>query len=843
MTKRLVVIDGKSVFYRGYYAMPTLATKDGTPTGGVYGFASISLEIIRQLKPDYVAVAWDKKGTNIRRRKEIYSEYKAGRKPAPPDFYVQIPILHELLGAFGWPLYECDDYEADDIMGTLSTKANKEGVETILITSDLDMLQLIDNNTHVYALKKGFSQIEEFNLASFEQKYGLRQDQFLDLKALKGDSSDNIPGVAGVGDKTATQLLQTYGTLDGVYEHIDDIKGSVQTKLIAGKESAYMSRRLAEIWCDAPVEFDAVVTDVTKLDHAKLRAMLEKLEFRSLLRNLPESMQDMNAAEVAATRPVESTEIRDYNDKDASTMASAQVVVVSELDDKVIVSPSKDSAFLMSWKQASELLLGKDIIAFDAKPLLKQLIKKGMTQLPLVTHDVRQAAFLLDATRRWQQLEDVVGYGVAEDSGAVIHAVWQSYDEQTKLLSQQPAVQKIAHEIDFPLIPILARMESRGIEIDPGFFATMSDDLEVRLTALEKEAHELVGRPFNLASPSQLAVVLFEDLALPTKGIKKGKTGYSTGIKELEKLRGQHPLIEIIEKTRELSKLKNTYVDTLPKAADETHRVHTTYNQDGAATGRLSSTDPALMNIPVRTEIGKKIRQGFVASKDMVFVSADYSQFELRLAAVLSGDDTTIAAFNSDEDIHVLTAAQVQGIDPREVTSEMRYKAKAVNFGILYGQGSHGLAEATGMSFGEAKSFIDRYYEVRPKLKNYMDSLRKKAHEDGYVETFFGRRRPTPDVKSSNFIVRSAAERAAMNMPIQGTAADLTKKAMIAVEQELTDDAHQLLQIHDSILLECREENAEDVATRLKAIMESVQPDLGVKLKVDVSTGKHWSDV
>ncbi len=822
--------------------MPTLSTKDGTPTGGVYGFASISLEIIRQLRPDYVAVAWDKKGTNIRRRREIYPEYKAGRKPAPPDFYAQIPILYELLDAFGWPLYECDDYEADDIMGTLSTKANQKGVETILITSDLDMLQLIDNDTHVYALKKGFSQIEEFNLASFEAKYGLRQSQFLDLKSLKGDSSDNIPGVAGIGEKTATQLLQTYETLEGVYQHIDEIKGATQSKLVAGKEQAYMSRRLAEIWCDAPVEFDPQTTDVTKLDHTKLREMLERLEFRSLLRNLPEGMRDTEPVQgsVAST---ERTKVRDYSDKDAVNIVSAPLVVMAEQNDGVIVSTNKNIAVYMDWKQASELLEGTGIIAFDAKPLLKRLIGCGMAKLPLVAHDVRQAAFLLDATRRWHQLEDIVGYGVEEDSGAAIHALWQCYDEQSKLLSEQPSVQKIAREIDFPLIPILARMEQRGIEIDPDFFAQMSSELEEKLTGLEHKAHELVGKSFNLASPSQLAVVLFEDLGLPTKGIKKGKTGYSTGIKELEKLRGQHPLIEIIEKTRELSKLKNTYVDTLPKAMDAQHRVHTTYNQDGAATGRLSSTDPALMNIPVRTELGKKIRQGFVASEGMVFVSADYSQFELRLAAVLSGDEATIAAFNSDEDIHKLTAAQVQGIDPSEVTSEMRYKAKAVNFGILYGQGSHGLAEATGMSFGEAKSFIDRYYEIRPKLKSYMDSLRKKAHEDGYVETLFGRRRPTPDVKSSNFIVRSAAERAAINMPIQGTAADLTKKAMIAVERELAGDAYQLLQIHDSILLECAEEKAADVASRLKIIMESVQPDIGVKLRVDVSTGKHWSDV
>lgn len=840
--KRLVVIDGKSVFYRGYYAMPNLSTRDGTPTGGVYGFAALALEAFKKLKPDYVAVAWDKPKTNIRRRKEIYSEYKAGRKPAPPDFYAQIPILHELLMAFGWPLYECDDYEADDIMGALSEQANAQNIESILITSDLDMLQLIDRDTKVYALKKGFSQIEEFDLAAFEKKYGLKQSQFLDLKALKGDSSDNIPGVPGVGEKTATKLLQDYKTLDGVYEHLDEISGSLYTKLSTGRESAYLSKKLAEIWLDAPVKFDPKTADVRSLDRAKLREILEKLEFRSLLRNLPDNMQD--SAPSPYTQTLNRAEIVAYSETEKVQLVMTEQLVIAEKDHEFLISMAPEKAVRVSMDKARNLMMNQNIIGYDTKAILKKLLANDSKKLPNVTHDIRQAAFLIDATRRAGSLEELAGVDLDGDDGSLeIAALWDIFDAQKKALNDLPKVQKVMREIDLPIIPILTHMEHIGITIIPDFFAAMSIKLGKQLEALEKSAHHMAGREFNLASPAQLAVVLYEDLQLPTLGIKKGKTGYSTGIKELEKLRGKHPIIEIIEQVRELSKLKNTYVDTLPKLADKHHRIHTTFNQDGAATGRLSSIDPNLMNIPVRTELGRTIREGFIASEGKVFISADYSQFELRLAAVLSGDKAMIEAFNNDEDIHILTASQIAGIAPEDVTKEMRYRAKAVNFGILYGQGVHGLAQGTGMSFAESKSFIDRYYDVRPNLKHYMDSLRKKAHDDGYVETLLGRRRPTPDVKSSNFIVRSAAERAAINMPIQGTAADLTKLAMIAVDRKLGDRVTQLLQIHDSILLECDEKTAKKVSIELKDIMENIYPDLGIKLKVDVSIGKKWSDV
>ncbi len=837
--KRLVVIDGKSVFYRGYYAMPNLSMRDGTPTGGVYGFAALSLEVIKSLKPDYVAVAWDKPKTNIRRRKELYPDYKAGRKPAPPDFYAQIPILQELLEAFGWPLYEFDDYEADDIMGALSIDANKKGVETALITSDLDMLQLIDEDTHVYALKKGFSQIEQFNLKSFEDKYGLKQHQFLDLKALQGDSSDNIPGVPGVGAKTATTLLQKYETLDGIYEHIDEITGGVHDKLVAGKDSAYLSKEIARIWTDAPVKFDAKSTDVNQLDREKLREMLEKLEFRSLLKNLPEGMQGEQRENTSLTL----AKIEPMNDQGRTSIIMAEYVVIAQIQDTFVVSAGSEGGYIVDKKEIPSLLKKSTIIAYDTKSILKSLLDIS-DELPTVYHDIRQASFLLDASRAVLSLDDQAMVDLADDDGSkTIAALWTVFNEQCEALKELPGVKKVAYDIDFPLVEVLARMEHFGIKIEPAFFASMSKDLTKQLADIEKEAYKCVGSEFNLASPSQLADVLYVKLQLPTLNVKKGKTGYSTGIKELEKLRGQHPIIELIEKHRELSKLKNTYVDTLPKVVDTKNRLHTNFRQDVAATGRLSSIDPNLQNIPVRTELGRKIRQGFIPDMGKVFVSADYSQFELRLAAVMSGDKAMVEAFNSDQDIHTLTAAAVAGIDPEDVTKEMRYKAKAVNFGILYGQGPHGLAIGTGMTFGEAKDFIAKYFEVWPELKKYMDSLREKAHNDGYVETIFGRRRPTPDVKSSNFIVRSAAERAAINMPIQGTEADLMKMAMLDVEKKLGNSGEQLLQIHDSILVEAHAKDAEKVGKMLKETMENVYPKLGVKLKVDVSIGKDWGEV
>jgi DNA polymerase-1 len=883
--KRLAVIDGKSVFYRGYYAMGSLATKDGTPTGGVFGFATMALQVIKQLKPDYVAVAWDKPKTNIRSRLAIYSEYKAGRKPAPPDFYEQIPVLHELLDAFGWPLYELDDYEADDIMATLAKKAADEGIETLLITSDMDALQSVGPLTKMFRLKKGLSDIELYSPASFTAKYGIEPEQFLDLKALKGDSSDNIPGVPGVGEKTAIQLLKDYKTLDGVYENLWQVKESLRKKLEAGKESAYMSKKLAALWLDAPVPLDLERMDGhvgAKAD--KIVELFEKLEFRSLARQVPEVLH----VDLEKSQAARAATSQDFTKSKTTLIDNAvkltEVKVPSQVKNLIIhgrsagsagrdprvliVSPDSKTTYsfdLTKLDHAAVLtalgLEASSVVGYDVKSTLKTLLGMGATELPSVEHDVLVGAFTLNSLTRAQSLTDLataeLGYDgssfedlsdeyILTRAGEIAAVVRAVADSQAAEMAKNPQFIKLNTEVDMPVVPVLARMEYQGIQLDSDYLARFADEINDTISDLEQEIYGHADQEFNIASPSQLADILFEKLNLPKQGIKKGKTGYSTAASELDKLRGQHPIIDLISQFREVTKLKNTYVDTLPKQTDGHGRVHTTFNMTIAQTGRLSSADPNLQNIPVRTDLGKRIRTAFVAGKGKRLVSADYSQFELRLAAAMSGDQEMVAMFNRGADIHLTTAAQVYGRSPEDVTKQMRSAAKTINFGVLYGMSPHGLAAATGMTFTQAKEFIDEYFRLRAPLMGYLEKLKEQARTEGYVETLLGRRRPMPDIKSSNYIVRAAAERAAMNMPIQGTEADLMKLAMVAVDKELAANvpsAHQLLQVHDSILVECDEADAEKAAELLKTTMESIYPDLPVKLDVDTSTGTNWGEL
>ena len=845
MTKRLAVIDGKSVFYRGYYAMPGLAMADGTPTGGVYGFVSLAIELIKKLEPDYVAVAWDKKGTNIRKRQEIYPEYKAGRKKAPDDFYEQIPILHELLDAFGWPLYEIDDYEADDILGAFAREATEKGVETCLLTSDLDALQLVGPMTKLYALKNGLSNIEEFDIEHFEKKYGIHVEQFLDLKSLTGDSSDNLPGVPGVGEKTGVQLLQEFGTLDNIYKHLDDIKPTIAKKLAEGKDLAYISKEVGRIWIDAPVKLDWEVADVNDTDLDKVAAILKRLEFSSLVKRLPKHMQ--SKPETSETTNLQ-TKIEPLADLPWPKTLSIDGPVVLYADgntvwlstDKKTVSHTKINELDRSVWRVFELAT---VISYDSKILYHQLASQGIFVRFGELHDIHQAAFLINPLQRDRTLTGLMGSEVSDIPQVAMAAIWQIYDQQIDKFEAEPKFARIAREFDFPLTYILFLMEYRGIKIDPQILKSMSKRLGDEHAKLEQEIYSMVGYEFNIGSPAQLSQVLFTKLQLSTDVIKRGKTGYSTGQKELDKLRGQHPIVELIERTRELAKLKNTYVDPLPELADEHGRIHTTFNQDVVSTGRLSSTNPNLQNIPVRTELGRQIRKAFITDGDKVFVSADYSQFELRLAAILAGDQDMINDFNGDVDIHTKTASDVYGVPMDDVTKIQRRNAKVINFGVLYGMSPHGLSAATGMSFIEAKKFIDQYFELREPIRKYINNTLEDARVNGYVETYFGRRRPTPDVISSNFMVRSAAERAAANMPIQGTEADLMKLAMIEVDRKLNGLGEQILQVHDSILVECPIENADKVAEILRTTMENIAPELKIKLKVDISTGDSWGQL
>lgn len=859
--KKLVVIDGKSVFYRGYYAMENLSTADGTPTGGVYGFASLALEVIKKINPDYVVVAWDKKGTSTSKRTAIYSEYKAGRKTPPEDFYAQFPILKELLEALHWPLFECDGYEADDILGTISVQANSLGIESNLITSDLDMLQLISENTKVYAMKKGFSQIEEFNLKYFEEKYRLKQPQFLDLKSLQGDSSDNIPGVPGIGIKTATALLQEFNTLENIYSNLENIKPSWAKKLAAGKDLAFMSKDLAKIWTDAPVKLNLEDADITNFDYNKLLDIFKKLEFNSLILKIPKSMRtgktNSSSTQVSLldknnTNLSNNFKKIDYESVDIFLEKIANENLALDIDNegKIYIANDKKYTIINNKEQLKNISEKNKIIFYDAKNIFHQLDNIKMYLEFKNIYEIKQAEFLLNPLIRDKSISSIFinNNGFVFDENNIVSrlsAILKIYHNQIIRLNSYPKILDIAENYDFPLISILFEMEKKGVKIDPDFLNKKSKEFSLYLEKLEKDIIQLAGEGFNISSPLQLSKILFEKLALPTKGIKKTKNGYSTGQKELEKLKDYHPIIAKIEEFREYSKLKNTYIDALPKLADKNNRIHSTFNQDITSTGRLSSTNPNLQNIPIRSELGRQIRQGFISDNNNVIISADYSQFELRLAAALSNDTGLINSFKNNEDIHSKTASEMFNIPLDDVSKDQRRAAKVINFGVLYGMSAHRLASELGTNYYEAKHFIDNYFNSRKPIADFIQKTLLKAEQEGYVETFYGRQRPTPDIKSSNFIIRETAKRAAANMPIQGTEADLMKRAMIKIHKKITKTGlgEQILQIHDSILIESPKENATKIVEILKYEMENIAPELPINLKVDINIGQNWLDI
>ena len=828
--KKLVIIDGKSVFYRGYYAMGNLSKSDGTPTGGIYGFAVIALEIVKEIQPTKVVVAWDKAKTSVRKRKEIYPEYKAGRVKPPEDFFVQIPLLRKLIAALGWGFLECDDYEADDIIGTLAKQADDEldtdgncDWDTVIVSSDLDMLQIVDDNTRMYRLLKGFSKLEEMDVPAVEEKYGIKKNQFLDLKSLKGDTSDNIPGVPGVGEKTAVKLLNEYGTLDGIYEHIDEITGAVQKKLIAGKDSAYMSYRLGKIYTDAPVLLDDIPDLV--INPGRIERAFSSLEFNSLKSKFKAEMTKLAASKLTDFKiATEDTEESDFDENDFMAKKLAE-------EDR---TP----------KETIEIDFSKYIIADDVKKKMhanRNVAEKILSGAKF--WDIKQASFLLNPLIRVENdEEEQAGFDFGDTEEERRRKI-EKAKEQLLELSHYPKLGEIYLHYDLPLIPVLYKMEKKGVKISKEYFAELLAEYQKQVDKLEQEVYQLSGVKFNINSPVQLAQVLFEKIQLPTKGIKKTARGYSTGAKELEKLKELHPVIPKIMEYREASKLLSTYIAPLPELADGEARIHTTFTQNVTATGRLSSVSPNLQNIPVRSEEGRRIRTGFVADAGKKLVSADYSQFELRLAAVLSGDQALISDFNSGIDIHTKTASDVFNVPMNEVTKEQRRAAKTINFGVMYGMSAKGLADATGMYMSEAKQFIEDYFAVRKPIREYLDKVLKQAREAGYVETYYGRRRPTPDVKSANFIVRQAAERAAQNMPIQGTEADLMKRAMITVDTKLPEGADLILQIHDSMIVECSEAQVPEVSKILQETMENIAPELPIKLAVEVTSGDNWGSL
>ncbi len=911
MRKKLVLFDGHALLHRGYHAIPYLSTKDGTPTNAVYGFVTIMLKALTDLKPDYVAVAWDLPGKTFRH--DMYPDYKGTRKETDKELIDQMPLTREVVEAFNMPLMEREGYEADDVIGTLAHRYGKE-LDVVIVTGDMDELQLVDDHVKVYTMRRGFSDTVLYDRAAVEAKYGVTPEEFVVYKALKGDTSDNIPGVPGVGDKTATDLVSKYKTLDGIYGHLDELKPAVRKKLEENRKLAELSLELSRISREVELDFDLRRAHIHDYDKKHVHDLFHRLEFRSLLAKLPghntvNTISDQNSLfeheNEANSRPEPSRDHLKTSTyicvdsaeklKDLATKLTQQKMFAFDTEtDSLDVINANLVGMSFSWKAGEayyvpvrhiegEQLPAEDVIG-QLRPVLEdpkiakvghnikfdyQVMKRAGVNLGPVGFDTMIAAFLLNPIGRAQTLgalafnelgiemidiAELIGpkgkgqktFAQTPVAEATDYAAedaditWRLYELLAPQLRDYGKVNDVAESMEWPLISVLGDMECAGVELDTDFLAKFAKEINARLTKIEEQIWELAGEKFNIASTQQLKVILFDKLKIESAELKKIKTGVSTAAKELEKLRGAHPIIDLLFEYRESAKLKSTYVDALPLLVNKsTGRVHTSYNQTIAQTGRLSSTNPNLQNIPVRTELGREIRKAFVAAKGKVFVAADYSQIELRLAAELANDKPMIEAFKSGADIHLLTAAEMYGIDPSEVTKDQRSSAKTINFGVLYGMNPHGLSQATGMDFHESRAFIDRYFELRKGVADYIERIKKQAHEQGYTETIFGRRRPCPDVKSSNYVIRSAAERAAVNMPLQGTAADMMKLAMIKIHQELPSGAQMLLQIHDELIVECDKNQVEEVAAVLRRDMLGVHR-FEVPIEVNISSGTSW---
>jgi DNA polymerase-1 len=917
----LVLVDGSAVFHRGYHAIPHLSNKDGLPTNAVLGFANIMLKVISSLKPDYVVVAWDKSSKTF--RKDWYPEYKATRTKQPDDLYAQIPTTKELVKALNLPWIELENYEADDIIGTLAKQAEERGdLEIVIATGDKDQLQLIDKATVVDMFNPRGLEPTRYDLAKMQEKYGLTPAQFIDYKALVGDTSDNIPGVAGIGDVGARKLLASYVTLDGIYEHIDEITGGIGDKLRVNKEMAYLSRKLSVIVCDAPVTLELEPARVGHFDRDEVAKLFHRLEFRSLLAKLPSDMRP--ESQVGGTNEVptlfDDTSDNPIKKKERTHLASAHYkAVTTEVDLEALVRELEQQPVFafdtettsvnsleaelvgisVSWKEGEAFYvpvghvegvqLTCDLVLNKLKPLLEdpgigktghnikfdyEILARYGVQVGPIVFDTMVAAFLLNPLGRAQSLDDLaynelgiemipitelIGVGKVQRTfdtslieDANIYAAedadmsWRLYKKLRVQLDSENALNewgwsmmRLADEIEWPIIPVLAEMEREGIELDVGMLKTFGERLNTKIQELKGDIYAYAGEEFNLGSPAQLGQILYGRLGLSTTGLKKGKTGFSTAVAELEKLRNDHPVVELIMQYRELDKLNNTYVEALPEQVAGDGRVHTSFSQVIAQTGRLSSSNPNLQNIPVRTELGREIRTAFIAPEGRILVSADYSQIELRVAAALAGDEAMMQTFREGVDLHRQTAAELYGVPLDDVSKEQRSAAKTINFGVLYGMSAHGLSVATGMDGKQSAAFIERYFEVRPKLRDYIDATKKFAWDNQYTMTLFGRRRPCPEIRSSNFQIRQSAERVAVNVPIQGTAADIYKLAMIALMKRLDDDSKLLLQIHDELIVETPEAKGEAVADMMREIMCGVI-DLGVPLAVDTAIGKNW---
>ncbi|MFD2211131.1 DNA polymerase I [Virgibacillus halophilus] len=875
MTKKMVLIDGNSIIYRAFFALPLLNNDKGVYTNAVYGFTTMLMRVLEEHKPTHLLVAFDAGKTTFRHA--TYKEYKGGRQKTPPELSEQFPVLKELLDAFGIKHYQLDQYEADDIIGTLSQQADKDGFEVSVISGDKDLLQLVTDKVTVHVTKKGISEMEAYTPEHMREKMGITPKQIIDLKGLMGDSSDNIPGVPGVGEKTATKLLKQFHSLEEVYVHIDEISGKkLKEKLTEHHEDAVMSKQLATIDMDAPLVIGMKDTVYESYDAAKVSEIFKDLGFQSLLAKMDDGEEEPESKVLQNITFKSVDEVKEdmFTGKEALMIEmleenyhKAPVVGIGIANEEHTYFIPSEVAFkskvFCKWAEDET----KQKIVFDSKTSMVALLNRGI-RLHGVVFDTVLASYLLNPSENNHSIgaiahranlsgvlydEEVYGKGakqkVPEPSILAEHIARKSrmmFDVQPDL-EKQLADNKQASllkELEMPLACILGEMEHTGVSVDKTRLEKMGKELKGQLENVEKEIFELAGESFNLNSPKQLGPILFEKLKLPI--IKKTKTGYSTAADVLEQLQQEHEIIPKILLYRQLGKLQSTYIEGLLKVVnDETGKIHTRYNQALTQTGRLSSIDPNLQNIPIRLEAGRRIRQAFVPSeKGWIMFSADYSQIELRVLAHIANDEKLIAAFKQEKDIHTSTAMEVFHVKEEEVTANMRRQAKAVNFGIVYGISDYGLSQNLGVTRKEAKKFIDRYFDTYPDVKKYMEDIVTEAKHQGFVTTFMHRRRYLPEINSRNFNKRSFAERTAMNTPIQGSAADIIKQAMIDLHQRLKKEkmkAKMLLQVHDELILEAPEDELDKLKEIVPECMENTI-ELHVPLKVEYAFGNSWFD-
>ena len=863
--KKLLILDSNSILNRAFYGVRYLSAKDGTPTNAIYGFLNILLKLIKEQEPDYICAAFDVKAPTFRHKQ--YEGYKAQRKPMPEGLAAQMPLAKDVLRAMGVTILEKEGYEADDIIGTVARLCEESEISCFIATGDKDDLQLASDKTKVIltVTKSGYNETIIYDDKAVKEKYHVTPTEFIDVKALMGDPSDNIPGVKGVGEKTAMSLIEKHHSIEYIYENIDDIglKGTMLQKMKDGREMAFMSKELATINRNTPIEFNAekCVFDGFE-NNGELYEILKRLELNSIIKKLDLSGVD-NVKENEDIFKDFSYQVGDKN-----MISGDKVTVVLDFDGDNISSAAVgagNNAVVLNEQDDIKELLEDDSIAkvmFDVKEAIVKL--NCRIDIKNIADDTAIAAYLVDPAKNEYTIEKLASeyFGTVIEKPEVkqLSLLDDVETDRSEYLAKcavalgvlnerigdkikENGQEKLYQEVELPLVTVLAHLEINGFLVDDHQLKEFADKLGEKIDALTNEIYMLAGEEFNINSPKQLGVILFEKLEL--KPVKKTKTGYATNADVLEKLRDKHPIVNFIMEYRQLAKLKSTYCDGLRAVVNpNTHRIHSVFTQTVTVTGRLSSTEPNLQNIPTRTELGREIRKMFVAKEGYVLVDADYSQIELRVLAHIANDETMINAFRNNEDIHAVTASQVLGIPLEDVTKEQRSSAKAVNFGIVYGIGEFSLAQDLHISVKEAKAYIESYLEKYHGVRNYMESIKEQAKKDGYVKTMLNRIRYIPELKSPNYNIRQFGERVAPNTPIQGTAADIIKLAMVRVDNRLINEGLKsklILQVHDELIVEAHKDEVDKVKQILSEEMQSAM-ELNVPLKVDMSTGHSWYD-